>query len=174
VGGFLSFLKSYSVFCILILSVTVNATYVGGNPMSKIDPYGLSDMDVFPRTNPRDNLYLYDNFTQNMPGFFSFGAHGQPRALFDQAGKRLTPLQVAALIKSHPGYKSGQAIQLNACNAGTQPFDSSQIFAQQLANIMGVDVMAPNNTLWFNSAGNLNVNNLGDWVFFSPSPIPMK
>jgi hypothetical protein len=60
--------------------------------------------------------------------------------------KRLSPSELATMIKEHPNYTPGDIIILDSCNTGTGGSDS---YAQNLANSMGSStvVYAPNNYL---------------------------
>lgn len=146
--------------------------YVGGDPMSKTDPSGLSDINLF--SPVKDNfLFNASDNTVNMSGYFSVGGHGSSRVMNDQLKRNISPSQLAALIRANPGYK-GQPIQLNSCSTGATPGFGGDSFAQQLSSILGVNVMAPNQWLYFSQDGGLRVDNAGLWLIFNPRSAPLK
>jgi len=74
--------------------------------------------------------------------------------------------RLVTYIKKDTGYESG-AIRLISCSTG------SKEFAQNLANKMGVNVMAPSDTVWAHSNGKLTIGpksyiNNGTWKIFKP------
>lgn len=69
-------------------------------------------------------------------------------------------------MKHDIGYKSGP-IRLISCSTGTKEF------AQNFANKMGVEVIAPSDTVWAHSDGRLTIGpksyiNNGNWNTFKP------
>ena len=74
--------------------------------------------------------------------------------------------RLAKYIKHDTGYTSGP-IRLISCSAGTKEF------AQNLSNKMGVEIIAPSNTVWAHSDGKLTIGpksyiNNGKWNSFKP------
>lgn len=74
--------------------------------------------------------------------------------------------RLANFIKKDTGYESGP-IRLVSCSTGTKEF------AQHLANKMGVEVIAPSDTVWAHSDGKLTIGpksyiNSGKWISFKP------
>lgn len=157
--------------------------YVGNNPINAIDPLGLV------------NLYLMGGSSQqgraaagfNPPGYYSVAAHGNPSQVADQRfqkpdangnydpkdAPRLTPKELADLIRSQPDYKPGQPVFLVACSTGK---GGDKSFAQKLANELGADVTAPTENSWVRSngvyngqhTGSVGVDNGGNFKIFEP------
>ena len=90
-------------------------------------------------------------------------------------GRVLGAKEVAYLIKQSPQYIGGkQRIKLYACNTGKTPNG----FAQQLADILGVEVEAPNMFVYPTKKGQFKVGILqgieftkGKWIIFKPQNI---
>jgi hypothetical protein len=148
--------------------------YVGGNPISNIDPEGLVDLNLFPANQTiRDSA----NLTPSPVGVYTVGAHGNSSLAQDANGNSLSAAALAALIRADPLYVSRSSVQLLSCNTGS----GASPFAQQLSNALGKPVSAPNNFVWFYSNGttvvapglngqlvNPNLNAPGNWSTFTP------
>ncbi|PWR06186.1 hypothetical protein DKT68_23235 [Micromonospora acroterricola] len=99
-----------------------------------------------------------DAFAQNVtrtaqkPGWFDVVAHGSRKTVELADKTKIDHRTLARLIQNHPDYE-GQGVRLLSCSTGAGP----NCFAQNLANRMGVDVMAPDDTLWAGAAGTLRV-----------------
>ncbi|MEV4659511.1 LamG-like jellyroll fold domain-containing protein [Micromonospora sp. NPDC049301] len=99
-----------------------------------------------------------DVFAQNVtrtaqkPGWFDVVAHGSRKTVQLADKTKIDHRTLARLIQNHPDYE-GQGVRLLSCSTGAGP----SCFAQNLANRMGVDVMAPDDTLWAGAAGTLRV-----------------
>ena len=88
--------------------------------------------------------------------------------------------EVAEFLKLSKGYKSGEKIRLIACEAGRK----EDGVAQQLANELGVSVLAPTEKIWVNQDGEFfisdsdtlaeiwyngeKVKGTGTWKTFTP------
>lgn len=75
---------------------------------------------------------------------------------------------LANFLKQDAGYTKG-TIRLIACGTGSTPNG----FAQNLANKMGVEVMAPSDIIWAFPNGKLTIgpnqySNTGQWNIFLP------
>lgn len=147
--------------------------YVGANPISRIDPWGLADLNLLPMS---DNIHEFAN-AWNPSGVFSVGAHGNPSIVQNQLSMPLTPTQLAGLIKNHPSF-NGQPVMLGSCNTGRSGPGDSAPFAQGLADVLGVPVIAPLDFAWFGPSGLLGASdlsgppaagNFGPWQAFAPS-----
>jgi RHS repeat-associated protein len=83
---------------------------------------------------------------QPLQGWFDVVVHGSPtRVMMKIDGKlrHLDPQQLAAIIRTNPGWAK-QNIRLVSCSTGA----SKCGFAAQLADELGVTVMAPTKPLW--------------------------
>ena len=56
----------------------------------------------------------------------------------------VTAQQLADIIRSSPNYRPGETVRLDACNTGLDTGNGNVPFAQQLSDILGANVMAPN------------------------------
>lgn len=153
--------------------------YVGGNPVHNIDPEGLSDINLF---STSENNYIAAN-RWNPSGVFSVAGHGNPMIMTvgGPNGPRITPRQLADMIKSNKKYKEGQAVMLGSCNTGNDGPNGSPSFAQELANLLKAPVTSPQGTAWFSTRDGLlgatktegegpPVNgNIGPWKSFFPA-----
>jgi hypothetical protein len=79
----------------------------------------------------------------------------------------VTPRQLAAYLRRQG--RGGQRIRLIACSAGQHP----EAVAQQLADVLGVEVMAADRNVWTGPNGELGIgdvigNNEGAWHTFAP------
>ena len=156
--------------------------YVGNNPLTGYDLFGLVLLNLF---NPASPEYQY---AQNIVALdmIAVAGHGDSTNILDENGKYrlLTAGDLAKLIKNLPDYKRGEPIRLYACYTGAPiGIPGLNNFAQQLANILGTPVTAPNNYGWLYYDGDYVVapplgGNLsngpdlahpGQWVTFLPS-----
>lgn len=133
--------------------------------------------------NKDDDAYInYDKIT-HIEGFEDLLCHGTEDKLYHESnigvGTYYTAKEFADIIRSDKEL-NGKNIRLLSCNTGA----SITGFAQQLANELGVDILAPTETLWINEDGKLFVSNsrtlaemwnnglnvfeTGKWVLFKP------
>jgi len=74
----------------------------------------------------------------------------------------------ADILKDTPTYKGG-AIRLISCGTASE----GAIAAQKLSDILGVEIMAPTDTVWIDFDGSLSIGekqftNTGKWVIIKP------
>lgn len=133
--------------------------------------------------NKNDAAYkVYDKIVP-LEGFEDLLCHGTSEKLFHESnigvGTYYTAQEFADIIRKDASFRD-KKIRLLSCNTGS----SATGFAQQLANELGVDVLAPTETLWINDNGELFVSNsitlaemwsngekvheTGKWVLFLP------
>lgn len=88
--------------------------------------------------------------------YFDVAMHGSPTAVgFGTTETNMSPRMLASVIRHSDGW-NGQKIRLLSCSTGKQSGDA-YCFAEELANALGVEVKAPNDTLFISAAGNMYV-----------------
>ena len=98
-----------------------------------------------------------------LEGHFDVVGHGLPDAVIDETGALLAPAELAERIRSTPSWE-GQKVHLLSCSTGA----CESGFAQQLANKLGVDVLAPTEVFEVSSRGNIAFPEGGGFVPFKP------
>jgi hypothetical protein len=111
------------------------------------------------------------------PGYYDVTVHGSARDFGAspsswKAGETFSHRQLARLVSQRPDYQ-GEPIRLMACRTGAPGATA----AQNLANKLGVEVMAPSDTLWAWPDGRLTIGptasqNTGQWERFLPGGRP--
>jgi hypothetical protein len=146
-------------------------TYVGNDPVNRVDPWGLVDMNLFPITDWTLFWRAWD--TPSPPNVFTVAGHGSESSL-----SGLTPEDLASRIMAHQNWESGKQVQLMACSTGK----GTNSFAQRLADILGTPVLATDKYTWFypngvvETWGSQRVNDQtvidprkpGEWIPFRP------
>lgn len=96
--------------------------------------------------------------------YFDVAMHGSPTAVgFGSEESNMSARTLAAVIRHSKGY-NGQKIRLLSCSTG-KILGDEYCFAEELANALGVDVMAPNDVLYVSRSGDLQIGNAGDGCF---------
>ncbi len=138
--------------------------YVGNNPISAYDVFGLAAhlVDI---SNAGDQQSLYDWAVSFQPPNFNTivvhgGASGQ-FSYFPFGSSTISPQNLANLLQTTEGYDPSLPTLLVACSSGT-----TKRGAQALANSLGTVVVAPQQVVYANST-------LGLWpVAYAWSPRP--
>ena len=101
--------------------------------------------------------------------YFDVAMHGSPTAVgFGTTETNMSPRMLASVIRHSDGW-NGQKIRLLSCSTGKQSGDA-YCFAEELANALGVEVKAPNDTLYIYKSGRMHVGNQGAGKFVSFMP----
>ncbi|HWR26315.1 MAG TPA: hypothetical protein VN316_00400, partial [candidate division Zixibacteria bacterium] len=117
-----------------------------------------------------DELAKALNWKKPLPGWYDFVVHGTSDS-FDvfHNGKwvKINHRDIARYMKK-TGYR-GESIRLISCSSG----GGKSPIAQDLANKLGVDVLAPTDKLWIDPKGNMTIGqsqhqNTGIWELFKP------
>lgn len=130
--------------------------YVGGNPVNAIDPLGLDDINLIPRSGRDVNLHdRVNRYSDGQSGLVTIAIHGMPgRFLYN--GKLVTGQQLFNAMSRNPAYadmlKNADTIQFNSCRVG-QADESGYNAAQDFANAAGKNVYAPPGWSWRASDG---------------------
>jgi RHS repeat-associated protein len=117
-----------------------------------------------------DRLAQAAKWIKPQQGVIDVVVHGSPDAfhvLHNGKWIQVNHRTLATLIKKSG--QSGSCIRLISCSAGATPTG----VAQNLANKLGMKVIAPTDTVWIHSTGKLTIGktptaNTGQWVVFNP------
>jgi RHS repeat-associated protein len=137
--------------------------YVQNNPMNKVDPLGLFDMNLlFGKEKPwGDKAHLSNQE-------FTVGGHGFPLYMLDSNGEQIPASKLAALIKADPKYDPSKPVRLQVCETGQYLQSNVPPFGQQLADELGSVVLAPNTKVIIGSDGSTRLPGGGQYNIFSP------
>lgn len=106
---------------------------------------------------------------QPLKTFFDVAMHGSPTAVgFGTRETNMSARLLASIIRHSEGYR-GQKIRLLSCSTG-KIIGEEYCFAEELANALGVEVKAPNDTLYISAKGRMYVGELADGKFVSYLP----
>lgn len=102
-------------------------------------------------------------------GYFDVAMHGSPTGVgFGSKETNMTSRLLSAVIRHSDGY-DGQKIRLLACSTG-RSVNGDYCCAEELANILGVEVLAPNLDLYISENGSLQVGDWGEGQFIPFTP----
>ncbi len=103
-----------------------------------------------------DVLNEYIKNVTPLKAYFDVAMHGSSTAVgFGTEETNMSPRMLASVIRHSNGW-NGQKIRLLSCSTGKQSGDA-YCFAEELANALGVEVKAPNDTLFISATGNMYV-----------------
>lgn len=109
--------------------------YVGGNPISYVDPFGLKKVIFLPPDDP--NRKAAENEPDD-PAICLVISHGSAQSVNHMNASQLNK----ALFKA--GCKPKQPVKLEACNTGK----GENSIGEQLAKLRGAGVTAPDDRVW--------------------------
>jgi hypothetical protein len=125
--------------------------------------------------NRMDPLWEYTEKIQPIEGFQDIACHGDKVSFIfrdaDGIEVNIPAHEFAEILKNSPVYE-GRPIRLISCEAGAD----GSITAQYLADYLGVDIMAPTDTVIVFRDGKMIIgpdqfHNTGTWVIFHPKGI---
>jgi RHS repeat-associated protein len=119
--------------------------YVGGNPVSWVDPSGLVGLNLFAAGTIQ---FEAANRYVDVPSVFTVGGHGSPDYMEGPDGKALSLEDLASMIESSPGYRGAKEVALLSCNTGKGP----NSLASRLAKRLGKPVQGASNFIWYRNA----------------------
>lgn len=127
--------------------------YVGGNPISRIDPLGLDDINLIPSNEALHGRV--NKYNDGQDKLLTIAIHSMPgRFLYN--GQLITGEQLFKELNKNPAYRSmlknADTVQFNACRVA-QSDKSGYNAAQDFANAAGKNVYAPPLWNWRNSNG---------------------
>ena len=155
--------------------IGASAADIGANAKGYVDSAGGagdngSALELSTRfLNRMDPLWENAGKIEPIEGYQDVVCHGDTVSLVYRDGNgnevNVSAYEFAEILKNSPVYEGG-SIRLIACEAGA---DGSAV-AQMVANRLGVDVLAPTDTVYVYPDGVMNVGkyNNGRWVIFSP------
>ena len=107
-------------------------SYVGGNPLSYVDPNGLEKIILLKPTDPN---YPAAQAAPDIPGRLLIVSHGTQITV-----NRMSATQLADYLENGGVWQPGMPIKIDACNAGKGIHN----IARDLNGLLGVPVTAPN------------------------------
>jgi hypothetical protein len=119
-----------------------------------------------------DRLRTYVQNVKPLPGVYDVAMHGNPRSvaieLLDGRSLVAGHRTLARFIASRADYL-GEVVRLLSCQTGGLPDG----LAQNLANKLGVEVLAPSDRLWIFGNGDMTIgrdalDDTGHWIRFRP------
>jgi len=143
--------------------------YVGGNPVSQIDPLGLDDINLIPSNETMHGWV--NNYSDGQSRVVTIAIHGMPgRFLYN--GQLITGQQLYNQLSKNPAYKdmlkNADTVQFNSCRVG-QSNKSGYNAAQDFANAAGKNVYAPLQWNWrspdgsFFNGGSIGSQSANGW-----------
>ncbi|EKT7570212.1 RHS repeat-associated core domain-containing protein, partial [Salmonella enterica] len=167
------------------------------NPVNRIDPLGLADMNFYDK-ELHSNVSLHAATDKiNIPGVFTIGGHGHPGFITNENGNYETAESLAERIRMNPNYKKGMPVWLFSCGTAREGEGS---FASKLAKalhakVTGADTdwqvwmawddgipmldtlqtgLTDNPSAIDTSKNIISKNSMGHWITFGPSGKPVS
>lgn len=134
--------------------------YVGGNPISNIDPAGLEQVNLMNPNGDKNHGQAYNDAIKtyaDIPRICLVYAHGTKDGQYikDESGggegNYLTAENLAQILKA-AGCKPEMPVELYSCNAGK----GKNPIGKQLTNYFTGGVNAPDKPIWYNKASQPN------------------
>lgn len=138
-----------SVIIMILAGIAMGAGYHGGFGSTEgTAAYGSAD---YMAKNESFSVYIARRSDVDANGYYDVIAHGNPTEIdIEHNGKTISiNHRVAAKLLKHDKNYSGQSVRLLSCSTGKLPDG----FAQNLANKLGVTVLAPTDLLWAKPSG---------------------
>ena len=123
------------------------------------------NLNLFNTSDPRYKLANMTNFNGK---YYAVGSHGTSTSIELPDGTTINATAFATELLSNPAlhYTSGTPIWLIGCSTGGS-VSSGNNFAQELANILGVEVVASDkNTTIDPTTGDIKLDQDGHWISF--------
>lgn len=118
--------------------------------------------DLFSNARKVPKLDGYDDIVihGDKVGFYTYNLYGEEFSF--------TPSELAKMIKDSKNYH-GEKVRLLSCETASE----GAVAAQELADELGVEVLAPSDILWVFSDGSMTIGpdeltNSGQWVIIEP------
>jgi hypothetical protein len=145
---------------------TPRGSALAGNKLEG-DPYRVSDKHI-DLMRPSERFSKNAQLREPLHDYFDVIAHGveKPGAptikiRLQTSGRdvEINHRTLAKILKTQKSY-NGESIRLLSCSTG----NASDCFAQNLANKLNKEVLAPSNTVWFGQEGELAVGSSRIWT----------
>ncbi|MGP4114866.1 hypothetical protein ACTWP5_28675, partial [Streptomyces sp. 4N509B] len=140
-----------------------------GTPTPRPQTHGLGDNHPgFSMMAQNDPFYRNALNISPLDGHYDVVAHGDPHHTYMHAadGRRISPRELAQIIRNQADYAPGSPIRLLSCNTGHM----NGTFARRLAQHLGVPVIAPDGYLYSTALGRMGIHGELRRVF--PSQVP--
>jgi len=118
-----------------------------------------------------DILKTYIQEVEPLEQYFDVGMHGTQTSVgFGTSAPSMSTRELANVILHDPSYH-GQNIRLLSCDTGRMSTDGAYCVAEELANALGVTVIAPNDVIIIRRDGSFKIGifNKGSMVKFVPN-----
>ena len=101
-------------------------------------------------------------------GFYDVALHGTPKNV-EFFGEPIDAKTLAKIIRNRKDYSKGSKVRLLSCSTG-KITDTANCFAQQLANVLGVEIEAPTDDIFVYPNGDFIIGkkNNGEMKIFYP------
>ena len=120
-----------------------------------------------------DDLYRNATKVEPIDGYEDIVIHADKNKFYsyNMLGHEFefTPTEMASIIKQSRDYNGGD-IRLIACEAASKDATA----AQELANVLNVNVLAPSDIVWIDDVGKMTIGkipniNTGEWILLKPN-----
>lgn len=152
--------------------------YVRGNPLSRMDPLGLVDLNY---DVPGSRTYAGLDLIASPDGQLTVGIHFDGTQFIGPDGEGWTTQRLASRIKADAELSRYSSIRLYSCRAGAEGSDGATP-AKDLARMLGLPVQAPTQYTWVSNNplapyqgnygklpdGKVDRSRPGDWKYFHP------
>ena len=120
------------------------------------------DINQFPKSQV---IKEYADLIPNKNGYFDVAMHGTSQTV-QYGDSIISARELAKIIEHNKDFDRQKGIRLLSCNTG----NGSNCFAQQLANALNCNVIAPNDILYIYSNGMTRIGDdgKGKWITFTP------
>ena len=120
---------------------------MGGNPFSRADYLGLSELILFSVND--GNFHERAMGFDSPDGVYTVAGHGNPSEMRNEMNRTVTPENLRDMITGDRRYQRAKVVLLLSCEVGR----GENSFAQKLANLLNKPVVAPDNFSFISESG---------------------